>query len=157
MLGRSSELLHPYDLSGLTGLHTTHRHWRGAPGSPIFSPRVEPTQTAGSTYGAPPPFRIRSHRRRWRRSRRTVVCTPYSGPHTRESCSARTASRGTPESVSQTCLSPLRRRTPTRSRFTRTQPAAALSASQRTRAPSVRAASVQMAPWFSRYVIAKRR
>jgi hypothetical protein len=154
VLGRSSEPMHPYDLSGLT--YYNHRHWRGAPGSPIFSPRVEPTQTARSTYGAPPPFRIRCHQRRWRRSRHTVACTPYSGPHTRESCSARTALRGTPESACRTCLNLLCRRTPTLSRCTRTLPAAASSASPRTRAPSARAASVQTARWFSRYVIAKR-
>ena len=154
MLGRSSELLYPYDLSGLTH---QYRQWRGALGSPICSQRVEPTQTGGSTSGAPPPFPIHCHQRRWRQSQRTAACTPYSGLHTRGSFSARTASRGTRESGCRTYPSLLRHRIPTRSQYTRSPLAADWSASPRTLAPSARAASVQMAPWFSRYAIARRR
>jgi hypothetical protein len=154
VLGRSSELLHPYDLSGLT---YQYRQWRGALGSPICSLRVEPTQTDGSTSGALPPFPIRCHQRRWRRSQQTAACTPYSGPHTRGSCSARTASRGTHESGCRTCPNLLRRRIPTQSRCTRSPLAADWSASPRTLALSARAASVQTARWFSRYAIARRR
>jgi WD40 repeat protein len=141
----------------LPTLATVNRPLHGARGNLIYWPQEGHTLTGVFTSGVLPYSLIQPRRRQSRPSRRTVVCTPCCGRLTRGSCSARTALHGTPASVCRTYPSLPPHHTPIPSVCTRSPQAAALSASQHTRAPSVRAVLVLMEPWSLRFAIVKRR